>query len=987
MSHPDLRPLFKQITKAPRLFRTECATEVYEALLNDKNWGNNLQDLCQDKKLSEFLKGVFSCSPYLGRLAGRYPEALFTSLTHPQDQTLASVLTDLQATVCQAEDKIHLACILREAKARLHLLCALADLGGVWDWGPVTSALSSFADTALQSALYALARFEHEKGRMNQPGFSNPVPGFFIIALGKLGSYELNYSSDIDLAVFYQYDKLALSTSDEPVRAALRLTRHITRLFEDITEDGYVFRTDLRLRPDPGSSAPAVSVRTAQHYYQTLGQNWERAALIKARPCAGDEKSARTFLKSLKPYIWRRALDYAAISDIHAIKRQIQVVGSHGPIHPAGHNIKLGRGGIREIEFFTQVQQLILGVRQPDLQQAQTCKALEALGKAGFVSRETVRNLQCDYGFLRHIEHRLHMLDDEQTHTIPENSLARKRLARFCGYEQLADFEDELEARLRRVHGIYSRLFAEEETLASHAGSLVFTGVEPDAETLKTLEGLGFRHPENAWYMMSNWLGGRVRATRTERARSLLTKLAPKLVDAVAETGQADLTFVRFADFFASLTSGVTLLSLFLNQPILFKKIVKILALAPSLAPSLAQHPSLMDRLIEQDFSTPLKYDDHKSMEHRMIAALETSSSFEDSLDQARSIGREEQFRIGCHTLFGWADARMAGEAYAHLADISVKALTTVARKEMERLHGVLPADFAVLALGSWGGRELTAESDLDLMTIYSPHHADAVSDGPSSLATSPYFTRLTRRLLSALSAPTREGILYKTDMQLRPSGKAGPVSTLLTAFERYYRENAQIWELMALTRARVVSAPPDFTHRLETSITNLLAQPRDKHATAEDVASMGEHLRHAYRTDTIWSLKHVPGGLVDLAFIVQYLQLIHAAQHPDILQPSILSALKQLYKCGVLEGRAASFLRKAARLQLNLAQILGVAREERYFQPDTAPDRLKTLLARSTGFSDFETLEIYLARTQENIQKIYQKTVLSATEKPASSV
>ena len=374
-----------------------------------------------------------------------------------------------------------------------------------------------------------------------------PVPGLFVLALGKYGARELNYSSDIDLIVFYDPDHIKLPDPGKAERILVRFVKKLMRGFDDITEDGYVFRTDLRLRPDPRANAVAVSTFTAERYYETLGQNWERAAMIKARYCGGDKACAQDFIDNvLRPFIWRRSLDYAAIADIHSIKRQIQGDAVVADLQAAGHDIKLGIGGIREIEFYAQVQQLILGGRNKNLRTSRTVDVLRLFGAGGYADPKIIAAMTNDYADLRNLEHRVQMHGDEQTHIWPNDKTHREQLACLSGYDGLASLENDMTAIFTRVHETYTKLFPGEEDLSTAKGSLVFTGVEAEQPTLSTLEAYGFLRGPMVWKCMANWLGGRIRATRSERARELLTRLAPRIIEACGTTDAPDDTFFNF---------------------------------------------------------------------------------------------------------------------------------------------------------------------------------------------------------------------------------------------------------------------------------------------------------------------------------------------------------------------------------------------------------------------------------------------------------
>ena len=580
------------------------------------------------------------------------------------------------------------------------------------------------------------------------------------------------------------------------------------RILDERTGDGYVFRTDLRLRPDPRSTPLAISVPAALTYYETVGQNWERAALIKARPVAGDLIAARHFLAELQPFVWRKNLDFAAIEDIHSIKRQIQAHKGGGRIAVEGHDIKTGRGGIREIEFFAQTQQLIWGGRMRALRVGPTCAALRALAATGRIDAAACDALIDHYRFLRRVEHRLQMVEDAQTHRLPSDRAGIARLAVFLGYKDPDGFVAELRARLGAVEKHYAELFEEAPSLAG-PGNLVFTGTEDDPETLATLARLGFAEPAQVAAMVRGWHHGRIRATRSQRAREILTEFVPELLRVFGGTAHPDTAILRFDRFLSQLPAGVQLFSLFHANPGLFSLVADIMAEAPLLAESLAHRPALLDAVLTAEFSARLPGRD--GLADDLAALLSGARGFEDMLDLLRRWTNERRFQVGVQLLRRTIDGNEAGAALADIADAGLAALLPAVAADFARAHGEVPGGaFAIVAMGRLGSREMTLASDLDLILIYdAPDDVRRAPTGPRPLAVSAYYARLSQRLISAMTAPTAEGRLYEVDMRLRPSGESGPIASSLAAFAQYQREAAWTWEHMALTRARPIAGDP----------------------------------------------------------------------------------------------------------------------------------------------------------------------------------
>ncbi len=893
------------------------------------------------------LAPVFAASPYLFGLACRWPDMLRDALEQDPEARLSFVLAATEALSGGADD---VRVPLRRLKGELHLLTALADLGGVWTLDQVTGALSRFADVAAQAALAAVAHDQRERGKLISVADDprGPVPGLFGLAMGKHGADELNYSSDIDVSLFWEPEAVQTALADgvEPQRFLDRLAQAFAGLMQERTGDGYVFRVDLRLRPDPSSTPPVVAVPFALPYYESVGQNWERAAFIKARPVIGDLKAGDAFLQALTPFVWRRSLDYPAVLDIQSIKRQIHVHKTGAGLEASGANLKLGRGGIREIEFFAQTQQLILGGRNPALRSRRTIDALEALRDAGHVTRDVCAELAGAYGRLRGLEHRAQMLDDEQTHILPVDPARRAAVAALAGEGDLAAFDAGVEATLVGVNRRYGELFEGEEALSSPYGSLVFTGVENDPETSLTLSRMGFSDPAMVADAIRSWHHGRIPATRTARGRELFTRLAPRLLTAMADTGAADAAFRRFAVFFSALSTGVQVQALFMAQPRLFDLVLGVMAFAPRLARTLGRYPAALDSMLDARFARHI--DEDSGVIAQMQVDMAAAPDFEAAMNVVRRVHREQMFRIGVQILTGRADTEVASRGYAVLADACIAALGPAALAETTRQGGGLPEGaVAVVALGKAGSREMTASSDLDLMTVYDAP-AEVVSDG-KGWAAGVFYSRLTQRLIAALSAHTAEGGLYEVDMRLRPGAAKGPVSLRLASVEDYYADRADTWEFMALTRARVVWCDdPVFGSRVEAALEAILRRPRPDVDIAADARRMRDLMARERPAQGFWDLKLTAGGQVDAEFAAQTRQLAAAADGA----PLTVSTLEAL--------AGAPALAEAWRLQQALTQTLAAAFDDRP-DPDEEPSGFQRRLAEAGGCADFETLKARL--------------------------
>ena len=959
-------PLIDSLRPCGPVVDPEAAKRAHERLADaaaDGVWADTLQ------RAWPALEPAFSASPYLFAVARRWPEGLRAVLETDPDERLAALLERTHALSGGADD---VRAPLRRMKGDIHLLTALSDLGGVWNLDRVTGALSHFADASAQAALKAVAHDLRERGKLlSAPDDTRgPLPGLFGLAMGKHGAFELNYSSDIDISLFWEPETFTsvLSDGQEPQRVADRIAQALSSLMQERTADGYVFRVDLRLRPDPSSTPPVVATTFALPYYESVGQNWERAAFIKARAMLGDIEAGEGFLKALVPFVWRRSLDYPAILDIQSIKRQIHAHKTGEGLEAAGANLKLGRGGIREIEFFAQTQQLILGGRDPRLRAPRTVDALAVLTEAGHITEQVRAELTSAYEALRGLEHRVQMLDDEQTHTLPADAGRRSAVAALAGEGDLVAFDAQVESILVGVNNRYGELFEGEEELSSSYGSLVFTGVENDPETLATLKRMGFEDPGAAADTIRAWHHGRIPATRTARGRELFTRLAPRLLEAVAHTGAPDAAFRRFAVFFAGLSAGVQVQALFLNQPKLFEMVVGVMAFAPKLARTLGRYPAALDSMLDARFHTQLGV--NTGLFDQMAEEAAAAPDFEKAMDAVRRLHRDQMFRIGVQTLTGRIDARESGRAHTALADGVIQALAPAAMAETVRQGGALVGGaVAIVALGKAGSREMTAGSDLDLMTVYAGP-AEGMSES-KGWAPGVFYARFTQRLIAALSARTSEGGLYEVDMRLRPGGSKGPVSLRLSAMESYYAEEADTWEFMALTRARVVwSDDLAFAGETERSLEAILRRPRPGVDVGADARKMRDLMQRERPGSGEWDMKLSPGGQVDAEFVAQVGQLRSASAGGPLTVST---------EAGLVDQPE---LARAWALQQALNQFLSAGFDDKP-DPSAEPAGFQTLLAQGAGFDDFEALRAGLAQTRMAARMAFETALPPAATEP----
>jgi glutamate-ammonia-ligase adenylyltransferase len=965
--------LAERLRDAPRLVAPAMANKRLESLLRDPR-AEALAPLAAAEATRALLLGIADHSLFLWSLIAEDPDRLARLLAAPPEDALAALIEQIAARRDDDEDALKRA--LRRAKHEAALLIALADLGAVWDVVATTEALTRFADAAVAAGVRFLLRREAREGRLALDADAADIgvgSGFVVLALGKHGARELNYSSDVDLIALFDARSPALPPDVEPTPLFVRVVQALTRLLHERTPDGYVFRVDLRLRPDPAATPVALSTASAIAYYETLGQNWERAAMIKARPAAGDLDLGARFLAELAPFVWRKYFDYASIADIHAMKRQIHAARGHEQVTVAGHDLKLGRGGIREIEFFVQTQQLIFGGRRPSMRGARTLDMLSQLHAEQWVSAEAVADLSAAYVFLRRLEHRLQMVADEQTQRLPFETAPLTRFARFCGYARLDRFAGALTGHLKRVERHYARLFEDAPKLDLEAGSLVFTGVVDDPETLTTLRRLGFQRPEAAAETIRGWHFGRRSAVQSARAREVLTELTPALLAAFAGSGDPDAALVAFDSALSHMLGAVELLSILRSNAPVRELFGDLLGGAPRLAEVVARRPHVLDAAIDPGRIAAIGESlDQARMAARVDAFLASAKNVENTLDRARDFAAEEMFLIGVRLLSGALDPERAGQAYSALAQALVHALLKRVAAAFACDHGkVNGGRVAVLAMGKLGSREMTAASDLDLIVIYDFPDAAGDSDGARPLPAGLYYARLTQRLLAALTAPTRAGKLYDVDLRLRPSGGKGPLATQFSAFRLYQANEAETWEHMALTRARVVAGDKRLGEEIAATIAAVLTRRRDKTKLANDVRAMRDLIAREKGDQDPWDLKLVSGGLIDVEFVAQYLTLAEAGRVPALLDVSTRATLAAAAEAGVIARADADALIAAHRLYTDATQVMRVAVAGR-FDPATAASGVKRRIAAAAALPDFESLQGAVGEAREAVRRAY---------------
>ena len=770
---------------------------------------------------------------------------------------------------------------LRREKRALALALAIGDLAGAFTLERVTATLSEFADRALDAAIAEAIRHRTPDAEPQ---------GFAAIALGKHGSRELNYSSDIDPILIYDPHALPRRERDEPAEAAQRIARRVVETLGRVTADGYVFRVDLRLRPAAEVTPPALPIDGAISHYESSALTWERAAFMRARAAAGDTALGARFLDAIRPFIWRSSLDFGAIDEIRRLTARIRA-DQGGPAQPGpGYNVKRGLGGIREIEFFVQTHQLIHAGRDPSLRDPRILPALEALAVAGHVDGHSARIMGEAYVALRTAEHRLQMVQDRQTHTLPSGAEELANVARLAGFAGAQEWCAHLHEHTERVARIYGELIDGEDDAAPSLGEALAASGLADTGALSA--------------RIEKWQDGRYQALRSTAAQTAFRAVLPGLLEALGQAPDPQTALARFETLLQRLPSAINLFRLLEARPALADQLMRILTLAPPLADELSRRPELLDALIDKGaFALPGSVG---QLAQRMRSPPD--ADYEAQLERLRRTVGEQRFMLGVQLIEAAQDPLDVAAGLGRVAEAALVVATEAAEAEYATRHGrFAERELLVLGLGRLGGGSLTYASDLDIVYLFTGS-LDGESDGAKPLGPTLYFNRLAQRAGAALSVPTAQGALYEVDTRLRPQGKQGPLAASLESFARYQRDDAWTWEHMALCRARPVYGSDARRAELAGLVRVILCRPRDADGLRKDVLAMRAEMAEHKPPRGPLDVKLLRGGLVDCEFLVHFLQLRDAAA----FKPALHDAIAELEGAGTVTSslsRAHDFL------------------------------------------------------------------------------
>ena len=963
-----------------------------------------LREILVEPLRRQQLLTVLGGSPFLATILYRnkkYFAQLFVSVDIDLSRSEIQMLDDLVTAIPDTADFATLQAGLRNYKAAQILRIGSRDLCGMSTLVEVMAELSGLAAACLQRAYDVCQQLlQREYGQpLQNNGTEQSVATMTILGMGKFGGHELNFSSDIDL--IYCYSSMSGETTggirNEKIslhRYFVKLAEMVTKALHQVTEDGFVFRVDTGLRPDGNNGDLAISIDGAEVYYQSWGQSWERAALIKARPVAGDLELGEELLRRLKPFIYRRYLDFGMIEDIKLMKQKIN--SNLARKQEGERNLKLGRGGIREIEFFIQTQQLVNAGTRPRLQRRNSLLMLELLREEGLLTADDQQALSSAYQFLRMVEHRIQVVQEQQTHALPQKQRDLETLSRRSGFLCYADFSAALERHRQAVSLIFADLFhssGEDDEAVRPEVTFIFDP-ESDPDLVKDLlEEKGFTNPDAAYDSLLLLRGGEPTKRLTRRGRRHLEKLAPLLLGELLDSPNPDQALNNLEAFIRSIRARNSFFSLLVENPAIVKLLVTLFGSSQLLSRIFIQRPELLDTMVSRSYAVAIK--ERQQLENDLAEQMLLAGDYELQLDSLRRFRNEEFLRIALNDLHGQVKQGEGAKQLSLLAEVCLEQACRMAKQELAPRFGAPFADaigahpettaFAVVGMGKLGGLELNYHSDLDIIFVYEHEGktqptAETDPERFKQISNHEYFAKLAQRIITVLTLVTREGFVYKIDTRLRPSGNQGPLVTSLAAFERYHYESAQPWERQAMTKARVVCAPERFRETLQQLISQLTFErplPPDLQAEIYRLRARMEY-ENARESDDSYNIKTGRGGMVDVEFITQYLQLMHAGRIAALRQQNTIYLLETMVKCTILAEKDGTVLIEGYKFLRRLENKLRLLYDQSVNEL-SAHNKGFEKAARSLGYAghtgspEREFLAEY-RRVTENIRELLEK-------------
>ena len=908
-------------------------------------------------------------SPHLSLLLQRDLKLTQALLEEAPDAITGRVRDDL-AGADPAMDRDRLMTFLRRQRNRVAVLAAVYDCFDICGVMKCAELLSDMADHAVRLTVSHLLLDRVERGDLERPAGNRW--GYFVLAMGKHGSRELNYSSDIDLIVLYDPESVGYTGSRTLGECFVRVTQDLIRILQSRTGDGYVFRTDLRLRPDPSSTPVAVTVDFALNYYQRFGRTWERTALIKARPVAGDLTAGAAYLERLSPFIRDEALDFTSVEEIRSVSQQIHDFHGHDAIRAAGHNVKLGRGGIREIEFFVHMHQLAYGGRNRRLRGSRLLPMLETLDREHHIMPRETAALRDAYLLLRRVEHRLQMVNDTQTQKLPESDEGLEHIAFFLGLDSAEELVRRIESVAGEVHDLYRTRFNVPEGERDLTAAIL-EGPDEHPDAVAKLAAAGFTRAPAAIEVLRGWAEGRHASTASERARTVIREILHEIVDALGRTPDPDRALARLDRFLAALPEDLALFAMLRANTWLLNLIAVVMGSAPRMADVLEGNPRLLQAVLDPSFFLPIP--EREQLARELDERLAGRRDATERVEQVAAWAGDRRFQVAVQALENLVTVDEAATSLSDVAAAVVGRLLRDVLDAMHEQHGPVPGGgCAVVARGRLGAGEMIFGSDLELLFI-ADFEVEAKTAGPQPIAARIFYRHAATELISRLRSQSTYGRLYELDERLRPSGQIDFPVTTLDEFRDHHAGPASTSELMSLTRASVVCGDPATSAAVTASIEGALARSRDPGRLLEDVARRREAIARKHPSEDPFDVQHVRGGLVDLESLAQYLRLRHAHESPEVLVGATASCLEALGATGLIPEQEASLLASAVRMQRTLQAMLRLTWSQGAPVRDApAPMRLK--LATALECAGFDELDAKLRETQAAAYEVYQRRI-----------
>ena len=974
-----------------------------ETFVSSQPEGFNEKGLFKNENLRAICT-LFGGSSFLTNIVIRRPDLLEWLIVQDNlsvSSSLSEKTEELRKRLCGVEDMTSLQEILRHFKAREYLRIGLRDLMGLADLVEVMAEISDLASACLQGTYEAsssILKKEYGRPLYTDEEDMEKEADFVILGMGKFGGRELNFSSDIDLIFLYRSDKGETSGTEGGKNRVplhqyfIKLGKMIIKAMNEVTKDGFVFRVDMDLRPEGQSGDLACSLRSAEIYYESWGQTWERSAMLKARPVAGNTSLGEEFLKTVRPFMYRKFLDFTAIEEIRAMKNKIDA--SIARDDQLLTNLKLGTGGIREIEFFIQALQLINAGKVESLREKNSLSALKKLQAAKLISDEEEKKLGEAYTFLRTVEHRIQIFQERQTHTLPSDKGELKKLAARVGYGEnpLERFMNDHRRHTKNVKEIYSSLFHEAANKLEEGKSPeiieLMEGVLSDEEAMERLSAYGFKDALAALKNLSLLWNGPPFAHFTEKNRSVLRRVAPLIFEEIVASPEPDMALNTFEKFISAVGARASFYSLLAENHHVIKFLVGLFGTSSFLSKILLCHPETLDSFVSLGVSAPVKT--KVEIRDELMAIVTSDLHFEDKLDLMRRFRNVEMLRIGMNDIYGEIDLKEVSTQLSALADASLELASSIALEKMKEKYGIpmtrkedkeLEANMVTIGMGKLGGEEMAYSSDLDIIFIYSGNGETSGEykgqKGLKIISNQDFFARVGQQIISILTIPTREGYLFKVDMRLRPSGSSGTLVASLDSFADYHKKSSQTWERQALTRARITSGNEEFGRKVISVIEDSVYKNGASPEVTAEIARVRTRMEIelAKEKEGIYNVKTGKGGLVDIEFLVQFLLLKHGATRPDIRTPNTLLALDRIKDAEILSREEHTVLSETYVFLRTIENGLRIVHDQSVNRLDTNSKDFK-MLARRLNYDSGELLTEYKLCTSKT-RNVYSSYLL----------